>query len=113
MADTQWSRRFFINAASAGCLHLEAEAITTVDGERVGYLCPHCDSVLAADWRASPITSGVLSGVGACWVEENAVMANGHRADECPARVEVTGIADREPQYVHGNCEPARAAENG
>lgn len=33
-----------------GCFHVDAEAVVTVDGEHVGYVCPDCDRVLPAAW---------------------------------------------------------------
>jgi hypothetical protein len=117
--DPDWARRFFLNGATASCWHVNAEPVITVDGEHVGYLCPDCDSALAPDWNPaaraaaslmgagfSPENAVALAGTAAYWVDGNDVEHNGHAAKDCPARLDVTGIADATPQYVHGDCQP-------
>jgi hypothetical protein len=44
--------RFFANG---GCPHPDAERVTTVDGEHVGFLCPDCDAVLPSNRFEWPI----------------------------------------------------------
>lgn len=34
----------------------------------------------------------------------NEEIQNGHRADECPDRVNITSFMDSETQYMHGDC---------
>ncbi|MFE2352223.1 hypothetical protein [Kitasatospora cineracea] len=38
--------------------------------------------------------------------EHNAVVRNGHRADQCPAAVDITFMVDPYPRYQHGRCDP-------
>lgn len=50
----------------ATCFHPDAQSVITVDGERVGYVCPGCDAVLPADWipRMSAIAAQALMAAG-------------------------------------------------
>jgi hypothetical protein len=103
--------RFFANAA---CSHYTAEPVTTVDGQRVGYLCPDCDLQLEANWQwqaAVAVSPSAFGGVGAYWAEVDDAIHNGHTARECPTRVEVTRMRDSSPRYVHGNCAPEPGIE--
>lgn len=44
-----------------------------------------------------------------CVEEYNAVVRNGHRADQCPAAVDITFMTDPYARYQHGRCDPPPA----
>lgn len=41
--------------------------------------------------------------------EANAITKNGHTAQECPARLDVTRFGDDAPRWCHGDCDPEDA----
>lgn len=111
-ADPDWQRRFSTNATQATCFHLHAEPVTTVDGVHVGYLCPDCDAVLAADWRSLPETPESRAAavmIAAGFDPADAIAVVGHDAAACPSRVEITALRDDATRYVHGDCQPKEA----
>lgn len=108
-ADPNWSRAFFANGA---CSHYTAEAVFTVDGQHVGYLCPECDRALPANWSSIPPTpesraAALLIAAGYDPLDAVEVTGVSHVAAECPQQVEITALADPEARYVHGNCQDA------
>lgn len=116
------------------CSHVNRVPVELLrSGERVAQLCLDCDAQLEPDYaprlREHP-GGAVFSGVGAYWADEAAeltrqcstaaaVLVNAgfspadvadivydHAARDCPKRIEITQLSDREPRYIHGNCEP-------
>lgn len=35
----------------------------------------------------------------------NDLVLNGHRAQDCPERIDVQTVTDTDPVYVHGDCQ--------
>lgn len=68
-----------------------------------GVTVAEASSNVTVNVRKAGISTGVRS---ASVDEDNAVTRNGHSADVCPARVDVTLVADPYPRYAHGRCDP-------
>ena len=105
-------RSFFINGTD--CRHPDAvEVRRAIDDELVAWLCPDCDAQLEADWpgpHAHAMGMLIAAGLSPRDAQElaqpdsNQAIRNGHAAEKCPARIEVTRMRDRVPRYVHGAC---------
>jgi hypothetical protein len=84
------------------CSHRNAEPIDTVDGVRVGWLCPDCDTALAAGWRPDwqrnffINSASSLDGVGAYWTDEAASVAGYDPQDV--ADVVALALTDSQPE---------------
>lgn len=113
------------------CLHENAVPVELLrTRECVAKLCPDCDAQLPAGWMsaaqerllmlanhgglaAHPTSQAALSLIAAGFQVRDVAevvmvpeMRNGHLPEACPRRIDVTGIADSSPIYIHGACEP-------
>jgi hypothetical protein len=84
------------------CIHLDTVEVRTTDGELVAQLCLACDTQLDAgglDEHARAAHALLAAGFSAKNVFE---MTCGQPAERCGARLDVTGMSDATPQYLHG-----------
>lgn len=123
-ADVSTTKSLWSGILAGGCHHPQASPVTTIDDEHVGYICPDCDLALPTDWNvfeglapAEQFTVLALAQLGhdPYDVRERVIAhrtaCDGHTAHDCPKRVEVTSISEREPQFVHGACACVAAGD--
>lgn len=62
--------------------------------------CKQCACAMRYD------TSDVYCSADCSRRRANQHVANGHRAENCPVRIDVTSMMDSSPRYAHGDCMP-------
>lgn len=103
------------------CAHPGAVPVELLDdGDVVAWLCPACDTQLPAEWREAVRKAErrqqeaaaydlVMAGFDPHDALETVGLIDGHAAQDCPKRVEVTRVTDAVPRYIHGNCAAKEA----